>query len=98
MVHRAELHARGRRDEQRLAGCNQNSLPTCPAQTSAHSRPPSPQQATASTAEPHLLISRFSCTNLTFASVSADSSMAWLKPFSPPGARQRGGLRRKKRR
>ena len=36
----------------------------------------------------HLLISRFSCTNLTFARVSADSSIAWLKPFSPPGRRR----------
>jgi len=36
-------------------------------------------------------MSRFSCTNLTLASVSALSSMAWLKPFSPParGARAR---------
>jgi hypothetical protein len=36
----------------------------------------------------HLLISRFSCTNFTLASVSADSSMAWLKPFSPPGEKR----------
>jgi hypothetical protein len=33
----------------------------------------------------NLLISRFSCTNLTLLSMSAASSMAWLKPFSPPG-------------
>ena len=30
------------------------------------------------------LISFFSCTNLTLASVSPASSIAWLKPFSPP--------------
>lgn len=29
-------------------------------------------------------MSRFSMTNLTFDKVSALSSMAWLKPFSPP--------------
>ena len=32
----------------------------------------------------YLEISFFSCTNLTFESVSAESSIAWLKPFSPP--------------
>jgi hypothetical protein len=30
------------------------------------------------------LIRRFSCTNLTLDSMSADSSIAWLNPFSPP--------------
>lgn len=29
-------------------------------------------------------MSFFSCMNLTFASESEDSSIAWLKPFSPP--------------
>jgi hypothetical protein len=33
----------------------------------------------------HLEMSRFSWTNLTLARVSAVSSIAWLKPFSPPG-------------
>lgn len=52
--------------------------------------------STASVPDPsasHLLISRFSCTNFTLASVSADSSIAWLKPFSPPvrTGRQAGG-------
>ena len=47
-------------------------------------------------------ISRFSCTNLTLASVSADSSMAWLKPFSPPAQADRraggqGGRERRRR-
>ncbi len=32
----------------------------------------------------NLEIRRFSWTNLTLASASAESSMAWLKPFSPP--------------
>ena len=32
----------------------------------------------------HFEMRRFSCTNFTFARVSALSSMAWLKPFSPP--------------
>lgn len=41
----------------------------------------------------HLLISRFSCTNLTLASVSADSSIAWLKPFSPPGTGRKRRVR-----
>ncbi|KAJ6319694.1 hypothetical protein OIU78_015166 [Salix suchowensis] len=29
-------------------------------------------------------IKRFSCINFTFDRISADSSIAWLKPFSPP--------------
>uniref|UniRef100_A0A2P2L101 Uncharacterized protein n=1 Tax=Rhizophora mucronata TaxID=61149 RepID=A0A2P2L101_RHIMU len=29
-------------------------------------------------------IKRFSWINFTFDRISADSSMAWLKPFSPP--------------
>ena len=37
----------------------------------------------------NLLMRRFSWTNFTFASVSDDSSMAWLKPFSPPASHQR---------
>jgi len=32
----------------------------------------------------YLLMSFFSWMNLTFPSVSLESSMAWLKPFSPP--------------
>ena len=32
----------------------------------------------------YLEMSFFSCTNLTFCSVSEESSIAWLKPFSPP--------------
>ena len=32
----------------------------------------------------YLEISFFSCTNFTFVSVSEESSIAWLNPFSPP--------------
>ena len=38
----------------------------------------------------NLEIRRFSWTNLTLARASAESSMAWLKPFSPPGLRKEG--------